>query len=177
MSVKKLEGKNIYLGPLQKKDLEKYLKWLHDMDVHKFTDQPSKLMTLEDEEEWYDRARKNKNSWHFAIYLKNEAIGVCGISNFDRIDRTAVIGISIGEKKHWNKGYGTEAIKLLLDYGFNILNLNNIMLTVKDFNERARRCYEKAGFKEFGRRRKSEYFGGEYHDAVYMDILKEEFEK
>lgn len=74
-----------------------------------------------------------------------------------------------------NKGYGTEAIQLILDYGFNYLNLNNIKLDVLSFNERAIACYKKCGFKEYGRRRKSEFINGKYYDRISMDILKEEF--
>ena len=73
------------------------------------------------------------------------------------------------------KGYGTEAINLILDYGFNYLNLNNIKLDVVEFNERAIACYKKCGFKECGRRRKCEFIDGNYYDRISMDILKEEF--
>ncbi len=66
---------------------------------------------------------------------------------------------------------------MLLDYGFNYLNLNNIMLTVKSFNERAINCYQKVGFKEIGRRRKSYFLNGKYYDDIYMDILAEEFKE
>ncbi len=62
-----------------------------------------------------------------------------------------------------------------MDYGFNYLNLNNIKLDVLSFNERAIACYKKCGFKEYGRRRKSEFVNGKYYDRISMDILKEEF--
>ena len=81
----------------------------------------------------------------------------------------------IGNKKEREKGYGTEAIKLLLDYAFNHLNLNNIMLELLKTNERAKKCYLKCGFKELGVRRQSHYFEGIYHDSIYMQILKEDF--
>ena len=74
-----------------------------------------------------------------------------------------------------NRGYGTEAVELLLGYGFNVLNLNNIMLTVFAFNKRALRCYEKAGFRVIGKRRKARFYAGRYHDEIFMDILAQEF--
>ena len=83
----------------------------------------------------------------------------------------------IGDENNRSKGYGKEILKLLLDYGFNYLNLNNIMLTVKSFNERAINCYQKVGFKEIGRRRKSYFLNGKYYDDIYMDILAEEFKE
>lgn len=71
-----------------------------------------------------------------------------------------------------NKGYGAEVLDLLLDYGFNYLNLNNIMLNVKSFNERAIACYKKVGFKEFGRRRESYFLNGKYYDDIQFELLK-----
>ena len=84
--------------------------------------------------------------------------------------------IFIGEEENRSKGYGTEALKLLLDYGFNYLNLHSIMLCVMSFNERAIACYKKVGFKEAGRLRENYFLNGKYHDVVYMDILENEFE-
>lgn len=92
-------------------------------------------------------------------------------------NRIGTIGVFIGEEDNRSKGYGAEALKLLLDYGFNYINLNNIMLTVKSFNERAIKCYEKVGFKEFGRRRESYFLNGKYYDDVHMDILASEFKE
>lgn len=90
-------------------------------------------------------------------------------------NRTGEVGIFIGDESNRNNGYGTEVLRLLLDYGFNYLNLNNIMLKVKSFNKRAIKCYEKVGFKEFGRRRESYFLNGKYYDDVHMDILASEF--
>ncbi|HET6871520.1 MAG TPA: GNAT family protein, partial [Sporolactobacillaceae bacterium] len=69
------------------------------------------------------------------------------------------------------KGLGTEAVQLIVEYGFKILNLNNIMLQVFEFNKSAIRSYEKAGFNEFGRRREAYYLNGKYYDDIYMEIL------
>jgi RimJ/RimL family protein N-acetyltransferase len=81
----------------------------------------------------------------------------------------------IGDEKHRNDGYGTEALKLAVGFGFDVLNLNNIELKVYDFNERAAKSYLKVGFKEYGRRRQAYYLNGEYHDVICMDILREDF--
>ena len=72
--------------------------------------------------------------------------------------------------------HGTEAIKLILEYGFKYMNLNNIKLDLMEFNTRALKCYEKCGFKEYGRRRKCKFVNGKYYDSISMDILAEEFE-
>jgi RimJ/RimL family protein N-acetyltransferase len=87
-----------------------------------------------------------------------------------------MLGIVIDEKDHWGSGYGQDGIKLLLDYGFNLLNLNSVMLGTFSFNERAINCYEKVGFKEIGRRRQARIIGNKKYDVVLMDILAEEIE-
>ena len=92
------------------------------------------------------------------------------------INRTATLGIFIGEESGRDKGIGTETIRLILEYGFKYLNLNNIKLDVYECNPRAIACYKKCGFKEYGRRRKSEFLCGKYYDRIEMDILSEEFE-
>ena len=97
--------------------------------------------------------------------------------NINNINRTATLGIFIGNKKYRSKGYGTEAIKLILDYGFNYLNLNNIKLDLVEFNLRALSCYKKCGFKEYGRRRRCKFIDGKYYDIIEMDILADEFKE
>lgn len=86
-----------------------------------------------------------------------------------------MLGIVIGEKSYWNKGFGQDATKQLLDYGFNLLNLNNIMLGVFSFNKAAINCYKKIGFKEIGCRRQARIISNKKYDIVFMDILAEEF--
>lgn len=78
-------------------------------------------------------------------------IGTLGLEHFNWISRSAVLGIFIGDEKYRSKGYGTEAINLLLEYGFKYLNFHNISLTLLEVNERAHKCYLKCGFKDTGR--------------------------
>ena len=98
-----------------------------------------------------------------------------GFPRIDNTNKVGEIGIFIGNKKYWGKGYGTEAMELILDFGFNILNLYNITLKVYSYNKPAIRCYEKAGFKEAGRIRGAKQVGSERYDEVYMDILASEY--
>ncbi len=97
--------------------------------------------------------------------------------NINHFHRTAEFGIMIGEKECWGKGYGTEATRLVLDYGFSSLGLHNIMLRAFSFNERALRAYRRAGFREFGRRREAIRLGGQAYDDVQMDCLATEFKR
>ena len=81
----------------------------------------------------------------------------------------------IGDKDYWGNGYGREALELLLDFGFNILNLNSMNLSVYAYNTQAISCYKKIGFKEAGRLRQAKIIGGNKYDEILMDILACEF--
>lgn len=173
---KKLIGERIYLSPMNIEDTEKYVEWMNDFKVTDGVGRSAGLMTIEDEKEWINSASKN-GDFNFAIVNieDDKLIGNCSIMNINYQNRIGTVGIFIGDESNRNNGYGAETLKLLLDYGFNYLNLNNIMLTVKSFNERAIKCYEKVGFKEFGRRRESYFLNGKYYDDIHMDILASEF--
>lgn len=173
---KKLVGEKIYLSPVNAEDVEKYVEWLSDFDVTDGIGRSGQIFTVENEKQWLEETSK-KGDLHFGIVNleHDELIGNCGIHDINYQRRTATVGIFIGKDQNRNRGYGTEALQLLLDYGFHYLNLKNIMLTVFSFNERAIACYKKVGFKEFGRRRQSYFVNGNYYDEVQMDILAEEF--
>lgn len=110
----------------------------------------------------------------FAIEtLAGELVGVCGLEGIDGRNRSAVLGIWIG-RPFWDRGYGTDATRTLCRFGFREMNLQRIGLLVYDTNPRARRAYEKVGFKEEGRRRRAQYVGGTYVDAIEMGLLAED---
>ncbi len=173
---KKLVGDRIYLSPMNIEDTEQYVKWLNDFRVTDGVGHGSHIINIESEKKWMEETT-NEQKYCFAIIkLENdELIGNCGIDKISFKDRIGTLGIFIGEEENRNKGYGSETLRLLLDYGFNYLNLNNIDLCVKSFNERAINCYKKVGFKEYGRRKCSYYLNGKYYDDVLMQVLKEEF--
>jgi RimJ/RimL family protein N-acetyltransferase len=158
---------------MNEEDTETYVKWLNDFSVTDGLGSSFRNTTIVGEREWI---RNNSNTYQFAIVtLENDKlIGSCGIKGIDHVRQCAEVGIFIGDEENRNKGFGTESLKLLIDYGFDYLNLNNIMLKVFSFNERAISCYKKVGFKEIGRRRQSYFLKGQFFDEVYMDILKGE---
>jgi RimJ/RimL family protein N-acetyltransferase len=102
-------------------------------------------------------------------------IGSTGFNEIDRRSRAAELGIMIVDKNCWNKGYGTDAVHTLVGFGFGELNLNRIYLRVFDYNRRAIRCYEKAGFVMEGRLRQGHYHNGQYYDVLIMGLLREEW--
>lgn len=170
----KLVGNRLYLSPMSVEDAAIYVKWLNDPTVSENIGMDTKITTLESEKEWL---KENQNKYNFAIVLKesDKLIGNISLIEVDLVHRNAVLGIFIGDDSNRGKGYGKEAIKLLLEYGFNNLNLNNIMLSVYSFNKRAIKVYESLGFKKFGTRHKSHYFKGKFYDEIQMEILKEEY--
>lgn len=176
---KKLLGDNIYLSPRNIEDVEKYTEWLNDFETTDYTGRSGMIYTLEAEKRHLEESEKRENEVVFAIVdlEKDKLIGNCGIHQIDNINRTAVLGIFIGDKEERNKGYGTEVMNLMLDFGFNYLNLHSIKLDLMEFNERALKCYQKCGFKEYGRRRKCRFVNGKYYDLISMDILADEFKQ
>ncbi len=174
---KKLIGERIYLSPRSIEDAEIYTAWLNDFEVTDYTGKSASLLTLDAEKKYLENKNMDLDVTVFSIVdLKtDEMVGTVGLENVNYNSRTAVLGIFIGNADYRSNGYGTEAIELLLDFGFNYMNLNSINLTVLSCNERAIKCYKKCGFKEAGVLRKAKFVNGKYYDLVLMDILAEEF--
>ena len=173
---KKLQGEKVYLSPVAINDADTFVEWMNDFQVTDYTGRSSQLCSYEQEKLWVAE-QVNQSSNFMAIVREDndEVIGTISLNQLNFVDRTATLGIMIGKSENRSKGYGTEAIGLILDFAFNYLNLNSVFLTYLECNERARRCYDKVGFKEIGRRRKSRFINGKYYDQVMMDILAEEF--
>ncbi|MDP8924170.1 MAG: GNAT family N-acetyltransferase [Chloroflexota bacterium] len=171
-------GEKVALGPLRRELIPIYLKWVSDFEVTRTLGLALAPMTLEVEQDWYDRVTKGERIVPFTIYERAtlRPIGNTDLTSIDHANRTANFGIMIGEKDCWGKGYGTEATRLMLDYAFTALGLHNVLLLVFAYNERGLRAYRRAGFKEIGRRREARRLAGRAYDVVYMDSLATEFE-
>jgi RimJ/RimL family protein N-acetyltransferase len=174
MYFRKMVGKKCYLSPIDLNDAGKFTEWLNDLEVAVNLHFYGRVINTENEKKMLEDLAKDHN--YSIIDLEtNEAIGTCGFLKIDSINQTANAGIFIGNKNYWNKGYGTEALSLLVDYGFKALNLHNVMLEVASFNKRAIRSYEKIGFKHAGKRREAIIRGKEKHEAIFMDLLDADF--
>jgi len=171
-----LDGKRIYLAPLEMEDLETFYCWYNNPDLRKFLIMPYPTTKL-DEKEWIEKRTKGKDEVVLSIVVKrgNRLIGNIGLHNINRVTRCAMMGIAIGDLKMASKGLGTEAIGLMLDFGFGTLNMHRIELFVHDFNDRAQKAYKKLGFVEEGRKREALYSDGKYHDELLLAILKDEW--
>lgn len=173
---KKLEGERIYLSPMNEEDVEMYTKWMNDFLVTDGLSMSARMVTLESEKNYINSMAKH-GEYQFAIIDKktDTLIGNGGFSMINHIKQNAEVGLFIGEEDMRNKGYGSEALNLMVKYGFEYLNLNNIMLKVYSFNDRAIKCYKKCGFKEFGRRHNVMPIKNKWYDEIYMEILKEDY--
>lgn len=154
--LKKLIGKKCFLSPITAKDAEIYARWLNDMEVVRFLTMATSIINTENERNLLEELSKSHN-YGIVTIEDDKLIGTCGLINMDTVNRSAEIGIFIGDKNYWHQGYGTEAMRLLMDYGFRYLNLHNVMLQVYSFNKNAVECYRKLGFSEIGRRRQAVY--------------------
>ncbi|MCL2637415.1 MAG: GNAT family N-acetyltransferase [Oscillospiraceae bacterium] len=175
---KKIPGERVYLSPYNGSDeeVESFTKWLNDSAVTDGLGDTHMQYNLPNERLWLEDIMK-KGEPAFAIVLAetDEIIGSMALMEIKQVHGSATVGIFIGEAEHRGKGYGTEAMKLLVGYGFDVLNLCNIMLNVYEFNENAQKSYLKVGFKEIGRRRKAHYLNNARHDIIFMDITREDW--
>lgn len=170
-------GKLVRLRAYETKDIEAAKTYINDPEL-KYYLMPGVPfpMTLSDETKFIEGISAFKDNYSFAIdTLEGHYIGGCGLNNVDWKNRVAMVGIFIGDKDYWGKGYGSDAMTVLINFIFNEMNLNRIMLNVYGFNKRAIKSYEKCGFVKEGLLRQALFKGGQYHDEVIMSILREEY--
>ena len=181
-------GERVALGPIRRDLLPTYQRWVNDLAAGDRLGMLPRPMTLEAETAWYDYDSTATEPIAFTLYERTalassghesgrdwRPIGNCALFGVDHRHGTAELVILIGEADARGKGNGTEAVRLLLDYAFTALGLHSVRLGVWEGNLAGLRAYEKAGFRELGRRRQSIMFGGRCWDEIYMDCLATEF--
>ncbi len=171
---KKLIGERVYISPMNVEDAEVFTKWLNDAKITQYLSVHNALVCLPGEREYVEQFCKEE--FHLSIVkLENdELIGNIALEHIDYKNGSAELGIFIGDEANCGKGYGTEAINLLTNYGFKELRLHTIYLRVYDVNGRAQKAYRKCGFVECGRLHESIYRNGKYHDVIYMELINKE---
>jgi len=173
---RKIIGKRLYLSPFNPDSTESYTnwaKWMNDRTVADTYGGYHNLVSLAS-------AKKTLTELHghcFDIVNLDDdtPIGFISLHDIDHRSRHAFIGIFIGDEQYRGKGYGTEAVRLVLDFGFKALNLHNIALSVHADNHAGIHCYKKIGFIESGRRRDWIFKDGKYVDVLYMELLAQEY--
>ncbi len=170
-----ISGKRLRLRAIERSDIPAFVRWFNDPEVRRYL-QMYLPMSQAQEERWFESQLEEHDGHVLGIEtLDGTLIGNVGLHGIDWKDRRAVLGIVIGEKEYWNRGYGTEAVSTLLGFAFGEMNLHRISLRVYEYNERAIRCYEKCGFRLEGRLRKARFHAGKYHDELIMAVLRDEF--
>jgi diamine N-acetyltransferase len=175
-----ISSKRLRLRAGEREDIPRWVDWLNDQEVTQYL-----LMNLPlsraDEEGWFDRMLKGPLPEHVLVIEAQtdsgwKPIGNTAFGDIDSVNRNAEVGIFIGEKEYWGRGYGRETMKLMLRHGFNTLNLHRIYLRVYEYNLRGIRAYEHAGFVQEGRLRQDVFRNGRYYDVIIMSVLRTEWQ-
>ncbi len=169
-----LRNARVVLRPLANADLRRCVKWFSDPQVTQFLGRTTPV-TLAEEERWFRDYLRRADEQIFAIEVDGKHVGNLGIHKVDRVHRKADLGIVIGEPAYWSRGYGTDALRLALGYGFGPLGLNKVSLDVLEDNARALRSYAKCGFVREGVHREDVFKDGRFLNVVRMSILAREF--
>ena len=173
-----LYGQRVTLRGITRDDLERLWQFNNDVEVELAgggdPPYPQSLARLQAEFD-QDTARGGRDSTSFAIEADGKFIGQCALFHYDTVASTCELGITIGDKDYWAKGYGREAITLLLDYAFRLRNIRKVWLQVHAHNPRAISAYKACGFIEEGRLRAHVWSNGQYIDLVQMGVLRDEW--
>ena len=172
-----LSGKKVYLCPVERESLEQLRQWRNKPELRKYFREHreiSKDMQLQ----WFEkRVLGDPNQVNFEIRDLNTdtLIGHCGLYYINWIHRHGEFGIYVGDDKFRSGGFGSDALRVLINYGFNDLNLNKIWCEVYT-NNTALKVYEHIGFKYEGKLRQHYYNEGKYWDSTMLSLLKEEYD-
>lgn len=173
-----LLGERVRLRAIEREDIPTFVRWFNDPEVRQYLHM-YEPMSRAKEERWFESRLDARDDFLLAIEARvGDAwihIGNVGLHRVDWKNRSAVLGIALGEKAYWGQGYGTDAVRTMLQFAFGELNLHRVELEVHEFNPRAIRCYEKAGFRHEGTRRQALFHEGRYWDVHRMGILQTEF--
>ncbi len=171
-----LIGPRLYFRALERSDARQVVTYLSDPSVRR-TLLFHRPMSVGQEEAFLEALGKDEHQVVLGIarHGQDGLIGSTGLHKLDFRSRHAELGLLIGDRSAWGQGFGTEATRMMLDYGFGTLNLNRIWLQVYSSHAAAIRVYEKAGFRKEGVQRQQHFTDGRYEDGVLMGILRSEW--
>jgi RimJ/RimL family protein N-acetyltransferase len=172
-----IEGQLVRLRAVEPADAASAYRWINDREVTRYL-MARYPYSLASEEEWAANAARPNDygEVRFAIETKDGVhIGFCGLHRGRPEERTADLGIMVGDKDYHERGFGTDAMLTMLRFGFEQMNLHRISLGVFEFNQRAQAVYRKVGFVEEGRERDAYFQDGRYWDVLRMSVLEDEW--
>lgn len=169
----------VFLNKINEEDMKPIYSWFSDTDFLKFYDYiPPIAQTEKEVDKTFSDYKENEESDIFAIKLieNNQTVGIAGFDDIVKENKVATLFIGIGDKNIRGKGYGTESLNLLLEYGFNVLDFHRIQLNVLEFNKAGIALYEKSGFKKEGIFREFVLRDGKRYNLYLYGLLKREWE-
>ncbi len=171
-----IEGNAVNLTLPLEEDVEYLLRWINDPEINKFLRFPNRIFFRKDEEEWLENIRKNQESLKIFIIREKTSsrpLGTIGLHNVDKYNGHAELGYLL-QRESWGKGHMTEAVSLVLNYGFQVLNLRKIYAYVKDGNIGSIKVLKKNGFTEIGRFKEHDYIPYEgFKDLIIFEKFKQ----
>lgn len=176
-----ITSERVRLRAIEKEDLPQIVVWLNDPEVKQNLDLYLPL-SMAQEDIWFEKMLAQPAEEHPLIIEINtpegwRMVGNTSFSNINWRNRSAEIGIFIGDKSCWNQGYGRDVMRLMLKHGFTAINLHRVFLRVYEINKRGIRSYEHAGFKHEGCMRDAQFQEGRYVDVLLMSVLSSEWEE
>lgn len=171
-----LAGERLYLRPAEMEDVPNFQRWINDPETRR-TLIVNRPINEPAERQYVESLSDDHGPMALVIVLRDadRAIGTIDLHEIDWTSRRASLGIMVGKADCRGKGYGSEAIRLMLGYGFETLNLHRIQLDVFEFNEAGIRCYERIGFVKEGVLREHLFREGRYHDVLRYGMLAREY--
>lgn len=169
-------GDRIFLKLLAPIDVtDSYVEWMQDQEAIQFLESRWKKYTVDDIRKYVEQTNDGINNFMFGIFLKekDEHIGNIKIGGIDHIHRFANVGVLIGKKEMWGKGYGAEAIKLATEYAFNELDLRKLIAGIYSNNIGSYNAFIKAGYREVGRLRNHRLYKERFVDEILVEIEKD----
>lgn len=175
-----MDGRLVRLRAYEKSDLDSIMKWINDEEVTDFLGggmltYPVSSITEEKYIESTAQSSDTNKSFAIETLAEHQYIGGVAFHAINWLNRSAGLGITIGDKSYWGRGYGTDAMRVMMRLGFDKVNLHRLWLHVYEYNQRAIASYEKCGFKREGVLRKERFIRGRYYDTVVMAILEDEY--
>ena len=170
-----IAGEHVILRAFERDDAERCYRWMNDPNIVR-TLKSRYPIAFQNEMEWLERAmHASATERHFAIERKDDRthIGNASIHEIDWVSRTGAFGLFVGEPSAWNRGFGGDAIRTLVRFAFEEMNLQKLRINVFEYNDRAKHVLETLGFVQEGRLRREFYREGAYHDLLVLSIFRE----
>ena len=168
-----LRAANVLLRPVRGSDIPRQRDFFKDAELAELDSSSPEAYAEIDVEEFFRRpSRSGGETALFAIDLRGEYVGYASLMNLKNPSKAFELGIVIGDGRYWGRGYGREAVQLLLQYGFSDLGGREIELTTHQRNERALACFFACGFREQRRIHSATLFAGQYVDMIEMSIAR-----